>query len=446
MSASSDLEYQCSTGASHTDDGTGALRVEHQLPESKVLDLNFGGPVPIWDEAKVSEWENQEGQILSESGSITPTTLGSEYLLSTDINSVIQFCEQLSIERQEQLKEERSKFEEDKRSFLLQIQRYPDVALSPLKNDSTYGLALLETEEIDLEEISKLFTKISKLLQHFNPNKAIMKALKKLAEDERYFRLVEDYSGFALPDLSTPPLCLRTYQQEHNGFLSEKNPHTVVSRFVLLAENLSTCINAPLEENELHPLEQLIFQAAIAKLKESAAPSGVACDTFVRKNGVIHNDQGHPETHCVVLWKVGDTVYLIDPNRHSLSKELYQPIEVILKATDGPNNHGNVEVDTQGVVYKRLQNQAIGRGDNDARDCVDLAIKLILELVYQCSRTEETVMEAAVKQIASLGSRNAGELQGKNYKNMQTPRNFATSDADTRHNARLLYIQNLHTN
>ncbi|PCJ23268.1 MAG: hypothetical protein COA94_08470 [Rickettsiales bacterium] len=129
------------------------------------------------------------------------------------------------------------------------------------------------------------------------------------------------------------------------------------------------------------------------------------------------------------------------------------------------------------VLYKKTKEQSIDRHEDGARDCVDLAVKLILELdyqysslqgfkelmqtiyktenstldygilelIYSCNRTQEdvmTVMKAASEQISSLGSDHAGKLIP--LKHIPTPRDFASSGTAARHAARNDYEEAHH--
>lgn len=157
---------------------------------------------------------------------------------------------------------------------------------------------------------------------------------------------------------------------------------------------------------------------------------GVVCDIFVRvDNRISIADDGSdgiiPETHCIALWKEKDTLYLIDPSNSNFSSPLIEEIKLIWGSD-------SVVKSIEGVLYGNGK-KPVGRIDGTARDCIDIAVKIILEMSYQ---TEENAKKKVISRLdetfVQLSTENQFANHFSKFSNRQLRELTATS-ADIRH-------------
>lgn len=157
----------------------------------------------------------------------------------------------------------------------------------------------------------------------------------------------------------------------------------------------------------LHPVEFVVLFNAIEHLKGRAAahfwlpgiPSEykdnvVLCDIFARESGtspferntrvILTDGHSNPEIHTVALWKIADNkIVLIDPTKSAFSKFVVdalnpmfngitiKPLVEVLQSSDSDS----------GAFYNKGGDTInVGRGTNDPRDCIDIAVKIGFEL------------------------------------------------------------------
>lgn len=170
-------------------------------------------------------------------------------------------------------------------------------------------------------------------------------------------------------------IALRTYIG--NGNYYHDNAETVVKRFALIAEELPQLIDCGLTSSVMHPLEKILFQSAFLELKQiDSGIGGVVIDVFVRtENQKIakYENANYPETHSVLLWKDKEKFFLLDPSNSTFSSSLADEIQHII----------GVNIQTRDGNLYGAGEKTIGREEAHARGCIDIAVKVILELTYQ---------------------------------------------------------------
>lgn len=142
---------------------------------------------------------------------------------------------------------------------------------------------------------------------------------------------------------------------------------------------------------KLHPIEAVLFTSALDELntKKSAEafaqnqiegyPNNVVVvDVFKRdSDGNIAQDKktGTAETHSVVLWKKKDNeIVLIDPSNTAFTKYLVGPLEALTSNKCQFTTPADKVV--KGLKIYDPEQAEPGRGQNDPRDCVDIAVKI----------------------------------------------------------------------
>lgn len=221
---------------------------------------------------------------------------------------------------------------------------------------------------------------------------------------------------------SSGVIALKTYRG--NGNYNYENDNTVVKRFALIAENLCQLTNYGLVSNTMHPLEKILLQSAFSELDTIG---GVIFDIFVRtvdQKIAKCKDKDYPETHSVVLWREQDQFFLLDPSSSTFSSKLVDEIGNIVKKS----------VQTiDGVLYGTGEKN-IGRNEKDARDCIDIAVKIILELYYQTNIFPKKDIKNKIKDTFCQLSTEPNfakhlVLQSKN----RQLREFTSASSDIRH-------------
>lgn len=157
-----------------------------------------------------------------------------------------------------------------------------------------------------------------------------------------------------------------------------------VKRFALIAEHFKLSEDYLLSSQILHPLEIILFSNSLLTLSESGEkPAGVICDILVRKNDyslstIAIEKQLHPETHSIVLWKEKNNIILVDPSNSNFSFPLLNAIKEVASLY----KFSDFSIGMQGVLYGH-GGKKVGRENDQSRDCIDIAVKILFELNAQ---------------------------------------------------------------
>ena len=191
---------------------------------------------------------------------------------------------------------------------------------------------------------------------------------------------------------------------QHN-ISSQNTKFPRVTRYGVDVTNITTSLpNAFITRNDPHPIESVLFglvQGAFLDATHSEAyhtqphkisyPDNVVLmDIFVRSDKdkattspdyckMSYDERAYVETHTVVLLYANkDTLYLIDPNNSAYSRWL---IGSSIINNDGDPFNIVMPFSNSYEIYKRGDNgkRVVGVFP-DARDCVDISVKLAFEL------------------------------------------------------------------
>lgn len=239
------------------------------------------------------------------------------------------------------------------------------------------------------------------------------------------------------------------FKRDYQADISTASPYgPLVTRFGIYPEALGGLggdENYAIPKNQLHIVEQEIFKLALAELAgrpsaeeleqsragqiSTALPAAAAAataaipsttqaqftgfaqnvvvvDILVRENGKIKVENGVPHTHAIVLWKEkDDKIILIDPNKGEFSAHIGKALHSIPAFSLQPQVVSGLMPDE--VPYANLKKITGYSPDDDEnpkpRDCVDIAVKLALEIEQQQQlRTPVGAIQIkALKQISN---------------------------------------------
>ena len=184
-----------------------------------------------------------------------------------------------------------------------------------------------------------------------------------------------------------------------------------IKRFGMNPAAIQGAANYEIAADRLHAIEAHLLGKALEELqdKKSAQNAGkseyannvVLIDIFAREKTktVIRADEMHPiypETHTVALWKKTDDVaVLIDPNNRKFSDHFERDGVPKIMMTSGLPGNSLYNRGSISSAYSKYDVQQPA-----ARDCIDLAVKIGLELnVQQLKETDVKVMEAKTYQM-----------------------------------------------
>ncbi len=373
--------------------------------------------IPLFD---LSNMISSNEHSFSESGSITPSTIkGSLYtddILANIISEVadnqkkflLKEISDINLVQQEiltQLEQLKKGVIEQSKKLIVSAERYQiDVGIS----------------QLDLSSITKIQTDIDKIVSEHNKNAEQLSILNSIVQSINKFSAANN----------TGIILIKLYQE--NKGMDDFKESTEVKRFTLVAEKLSHLVNQPLTNNILHPIEIILFKEAINTLfAQEGVSSGVVCDIFVRKNNKIPvtQDPDIVEIHSVVLWKEyndGDSkLYLIDPSNPDFSSDLIDQIISL--------NNINITQGVESKLYQAAQKQSIGREKAQARDCIDISVKIILELTYQTKVFPNKLINMKFKDTFSQISSDPAYAEHLLNNSIKQIREFTSTSDDLRH-------------
>ncbi len=294
----------------------------------------------------------------SESGSITPETIG-EVLVSYDkimSDQIMRSTKVLNLHIKAMLE--------------LKTQALSNITLELSKLTQEYR-AYMKQNHVDtdiLTNISDLNKIAQKQASFSQKNEEILESIESLESMYKYFG--NEY----IPD----SLILKTYVYSFDNHDIECFEQ--VQRLTLVPTKLKNLAGQILFDDILHPLELTLLTEASTILMADNKSCGVICDIFVRKDGKISKtSEDTPETHSIVLWKESipgqeSQIYVIDPNKSNFSSHLIPAFKNIFSLS--------VVNAMQGTLYA-AGGKEIGRAFDNARDCIDIAVKIIFELLEQ---------------------------------------------------------------
>ena len=185
----------------------------------------------------------------------------------------------------------------------------------------------------------------------------------------------------------------------------------------------------------MHPIEISLLKNAFACLEKiSTFSGGVICDIFVKsadhKIDSIQRQEGSdistPEIHSIVFWKEGLEIMLVDPSDEKFSVNLIEDIRIVAKQF----TFVKVSTGGYGIIYGH-DGKTVGREINQSRDCIDIAVKIILELSYQtehCKKIQDK-MKNMLAQISTIGKYSSHFIKESN----KQLREFRSTSSETRH-------------
>lgn len=382
--------------------------------------------------------------LLSESGSITPRTIKGECavnvgLLSSELESIIDHQKPMIDARMRDLDARRSELLAQYRRVEAEKDSYEAAKvgddISQARTKSEIMGKVGESRELgkELDILVEDYRALVEMMQSFEPTGSDLGGERKESDDA--VSSASGDKGKAVDSSAAgggykAPIMLKTYQQDAGLPGSEVN--TEVTRFALVAENLRGMEGQSLIADILHPLEVVLMREALNQLRTSANPTcGVVCDIFVRVDNRIstaEDDSGTmPETHCVAFWKEKDTLHLIDPSNSSFSSPLINEIMLIWGSD-------KVIQSIDGVLYGNGK-KPVGRDDGTARDCIDIAVKIVLEMSYQTEvNREKKVGSRLAGTFAQLSTENQFAKHFSKGSDRQL-RELTATDVNIRHMA-----------
>ena len=224
-------------------------------------------------------------------------------------------------------------------------------------------------------------------------------------------KLTQSYEAMQKHDLSQGDLIdkdgcfLKVYQQDaQNQLVTAAKPY--VYHYGIDPEHAKCLVGHIIAQDFLHPIEELLLDASINRLKVSLDAEAflssnaankpyahimVLIDIFVRKldiagnmcikhdgNGIPDYGKGTPATHTVVLWKTKEKeLTLIDPNNADFSNVLVGKVLAGYKIVAGQELTAKLLYSTNDkpAGYQNYQDSPI-----TPRDCTDIAVKVAFEL------------------------------------------------------------------
>lgn len=331
--------------------------------------------------------------LLSESGSITPRTIKgeggvNEVMLGPVLEEIIAHQKPIIEARIDKLKEKHAKIVDQLREVEAERESFEAAKVS-----GDISQAKTKSEIMEKVVLSRdLGKELDTIVEDFRTLERMIKALELRIGSTLPEEIIEGDKSEEL-DLSASsgginykaPIMLKTYQE--NAGLPGSEDNLEVLRFALVAENLRGMEGQSLISDMLHPLEVVLLNEALHQLKMFPEKTGgVVCDIFVRVDNKISTvDDGSgrniPETHCIALWKEEGKLFLIDPSNSNFSSPLIEEIKIIWGSDE-------VIKSIDGVLYGNGK-KPVGRIDGTARDCIDIAVKIILEMSYQTEEKEK---------------------------------------------------------
>lgn len=133
-----------------------------------------------------------------------------------------------------------------------------------------------------------------------------------------------------------------------------------------------------------------------------------------------------PEIHSVALWKENGKLYLIDSNSSKFSSPLIDEIQSIWG--------GDVIKSLEGVLYGNSK-KPVGRVDGTSRNCIDMAVKIVLELFCQIELYPAKSVDARLQNsFVQLSTENSFTKHFSKNSDRQI-REFRATSSEVRHMA-----------
>ncbi|MGC0372407.1 MAG: hypothetical protein DGJ47_001120 [Rickettsiaceae bacterium] len=134
----------------------------------------------------------------------------------------------------------------------------------------------------------------------------------------------------------------------------------------------------------LHPLEIMMLNQAIAEVNNNSKP--VVTNIFARNDDgqIKYSDNNEPEVHAIVLYKLDNMsgeILVIDPNNSTFSNHLATGFSNILLSNTGENSNQLVAPNHIIKIYSPLEGKKTGPNNDQSRDCIDIAVKLVDEII-----------------------------------------------------------------
>ncbi|MEM6338487.1 MAG: hypothetical protein AAF673_00985 [Pseudomonadota bacterium] len=374
--------------------------------------------------------------LLSESGSITPRTIKAEGFVNEEVFSpvlkeIIAHQKPLIEARMKELEERRTILVDQLREAETEKARFEDakigddISQAKTKPEIIEKVTLIRELGQEIDIIVKDFRALLGMIQAFEHEVATLPEEGKEGDKSE----VEDPSVSEGGIDYKAPIMLKTYQE--NAGLLGSDDNLEVIRFALVAENLRGMEGQSLISDMLHPLEVVLLNEALHQLKMFPEKTGgVVCDIFVRVDNKIStaddgSDRHIPETHCIALWKENDTLYVIDPSNSNFSSPLIEEIKIIWGSDE-------VIKSIDGVLYGNGK-KPVGRIDGTALDCIDIAVKIILEMSYQTEKdAKKKVDYRLAKTFMQLTTENKYAKHFSKNSDRQL-RELTSTSADIRH-------------
>lgn len=310
-----------------------------------------------------SEFRKLNVHILDkDKGSITPRTIDKKAILD-EVKISKEAIEVYQIYLEKKVKESTDKLNDD---------------FNKGKAEEEYLQALVKIND----------TKYKKSLEEVKKNNELVSTQSKNLENS--IQKIEAFEPFGF----------ETIYQENIAkaeVLSSNTP--AILRYGLDTESktLRSLVGNYIEKGVLHPCEEELFNKALEYLEKTESATNylqreeinksypnnvVLVDIFDRSSGFIN--KGQNQTHTIALWKKkDDEIVLIDPSNIDYSKHLLEPIKSICKTKITTLNY---KILYGTATYKG--NEITGYSEYDdnkpkPRDCVDIAVKVALELNEQ---------------------------------------------------------------
>ncbi len=194
------------------------------------------------------------------------------------------------------------------------------------------------------------------------------------------------------------------------------NPSEIITRYVICAEEIKSLAGTPISNTDLHDIEKEIFKKAFLHLnsvpvvlvdvlaRDEIKISGKPSGKFIVKED---SKTKTPETHTVCLWKLPtNNVVLIDPS----SSKYTECLITVLKKDFSIN----VEmIAHRGDKFYSPGLWVIGRKDYQARDCIDIAVKIALTIINGLKQNPSLGKSDIIKNINMLSNQSAVNIACK---------------------------------
>jgi len=172
-----------------------------------------------------------------------------------------------------------------------------------------------------------------------------------------------------------------------------ENEGQQLKRFVITSDAVKKLIGTQLKKTELHTIEQEIFNQVFKELSFGAV---VLADVFDTKN--TDKIQG---THTICIWQKSEDRYiLIDPSSASFTSHLEGMLKEKFKKEINIFKHIGDKFYSRGI-------KQFGTGSNDARDCIDIAVKIAFKIIQEQKEINDRLIEQIQESINQSSDQNS---------------------------------------